>query len=130
MKYALVENDIVVQISLPPVSNWELVDDSVFAGFIRDPQSGEFINPNIPSGPTPIVQMKELWDTAPPWIKGPYQHFATAATRLATRDLEALKELIDSIEPTAAIAADPAKLEAFNAAMAGMKQIANDAQGV
>ena len=127
MKYALVENDIVVQISLPPVNNWELVDDSVFAGFIRDNQSGEFINPSPPTGTNPIVQLKELWNTAPAWIKGPYQHYATAATRLATRDLEALKELIDSIEPTAAIAADPAKLEEFNAAIAGMKQIANGA---
>lgn len=130
MKYALVENDTVVQISLIPQSDWELVEDSVFAGFIRDNQSGEFINPSPPSGINPITQMKELWATAPAWIKGPYQHFATAASLLAARDLEALKELIDSIEPTAAIAADPVKLEEFNAAMAGMKQIANDAQGV
>lgn len=124
MKYALVENDVVVQISFPPVSNWELVDDSVFVGFVRvDGSPGEFINPNPPRRPHPVSQMKELLMSAPAWLRGPYQHYMHAMERLASRDGEGFKELLDSIEPNSSIKEDPDKLEEFNSLFEQLKQI-------
>ena len=35
MKYALIKNNIVVQISYPFVEGWEKVDQNVFAGMIK-----------------------------------------------------------------------------------------------
>jgi hypothetical protein len=35
MKYALIENNIVKQISYQPVNNWEKVSDNVFADMVK-----------------------------------------------------------------------------------------------
>ena len=124
MKYALIENDIVVQISMSPEPGWELVVDSVFAGFVRvDGSPGEFINPNPPRSENPVAKMKEVWSEAPAWIRGPYYHVFTSAPRLAARDLEAVGELLGSIEPTASIASHPERLEEFLAVVADIRQI-------
>ena len=43
MKYALIENNIVKQISYPFVEGWEEVEDNVFAGMIKK-EDGTFDN--------------------------------------------------------------------------------------
>ena len=126
MKYALIESNVVIQISIPPKVGYEPVDDSVFAGFIRSGEN-EFTNPAPPKKHNPTAQLRELWDSAPAWIRGPYQHLRPAVLALAGRDPEALMELLNSVEPTTAIAADPVKLSEFNSALAAVKQVADDA---
>ena len=43
MKYALIKNNIVVQISYPFVEGWEEVKDNVFAGMVKK-EDGTFDN--------------------------------------------------------------------------------------
>jgi len=43
MKYALIENNIVKQISYEPVDNWEQVSDNVFADMVKK-SDGTFDN--------------------------------------------------------------------------------------
>lgn len=126
MKYALIENNVVRQIALFPKNGYVPVDSSVFPGFVRS-GDGEFTNPSPPDGTNIVTQMKTVWDSAPVWMRGPYEPLRTAVVRLAGRDPEALVELLNSVEPTAAIAADPARLAEFNSGLDALKQIANDA---
>ena len=125
MKYALIENNVVRQIALFPKTGYVPVDSSVFPGFVRS--GDEFTNPSPPDGTNIVTQMKTVWDSAPVWMRGPYEPLRTAVVRLAGRDPAALVELLNSVEPTAAIAADPARLAEFNSGLDTLRQIANDA---
>ena len=126
MKYALLRNDLVVQVALFPKTGYVPVDSSVFAGFVRNGDD-EFINPSPVVEGNLLTNIKNVWDSAPVWMRGPYEPLRTAVVRLAGRDLGALAELLNAIEPTTTIAANPSKLAEFNAGLDTLKQMVNDA---
>ena len=68
---------------------------------------------------TTRTALRTQWDSLPAWINGPYRPLFDAANRLLDEGSdEAAFEMIDAVEPTAKIAADPEKSAIFAAVKA------------
>lgn len=123
MKYALIENNKVAQISMAPKSGWVEVSDDVFSGFLV---SGDtYTDPGQePTEPTTLEQMAAIWDAVPAYIRGPYYYQVESIRRLvSTDDIEAAQALLDSVVPTEEISSDPSKLAEFNSGISQMKAV-------
>lgn len=123
MKYALIENDKVVQISMAPKPGWVEVPDDVFGGFLV---SGDtYTDPGQePTEPTTLEQVAAIWDAVPAYIRGPYYYQVESIRRLVSvNDTEAALALLDSVTPTEEISSDPSKLTQFRSGISQMKAV-------
>jgi hypothetical protein len=123
MRFALIENNVVTQISLAPKSGtgWEAVPDDVYCGFTRA-DGGSFVQ--APQSVSLRRQMAEYWASLPAWLRGPYQHlYSSTAELVSLGDTEAIEALLDSVEPSSAIREDASKLNQFTAAISQLRSL-------
>lgn len=118
--WVLTDNDgTVLTVSTTPMPGWTAVPTMAYAG---DIVTGGVVTPQAPPvQDTALLQLQQLWDSAPPTLRGPLYHYYKSAQELWARgDKEAVVAMLESIVPPNTATAED--IATFQTAIQQMKQ--------